>query len=68
MRRVEHNFVQFIRYNEDISPPEVSSDANGKPVKVVDILGNYTLELDADLIVLSTPLVKSEDATEFQSS
>ncbi len=62
--KARHNFVQFIRY-DDASPPEVSSDANGKlSVKVHDILGNYALELDADLIVLSTPLVKSEDAAE----
>jgi heterodisulfide reductase subunit A len=62
--KARHNFVQFIRY-DDASPPQVSSNANGKlSVKVHDILGNYALELDPDLIVLSTPLVKSEDATE----
>ncbi|MGD0203642.1 MAG: CoB--CoM heterodisulfide reductase iron-sulfur subunit A family protein [Candidatus Bathyarchaeia archaeon] len=62
--KARQNFVQFIRYDDD-SPPEVRSGANGKlSVKVHDILVNYTLELDADLIVLSTPLVKSEDAAE----
>jgi len=62
--KARHNFVQFIRY-DDASPPEVRSLANGKlSVKVHDISVNYTLELDPDLIVLSTPLVKSEEATE----
>ena len=62
--KARHNFVQFIRY-DDSNPPQVSSDVNGKlSVKVHDILGNYALELEPDLIVLSTPLVKSEDATE----
>jgi heterodisulfide reductase subunit A len=62
--KARQNFVQFIRY-DDSSPPEVSSNANGQlSVKVHDISVNYTFELNPDLVVLSTPLVKSEDATE----
>ncbi len=62
--KARRNFVQFIRY-DDANPPRVSSDTNGKlSVKVHDILGNYVLELDPDLIVLSTPLIKSEGAAE----
>ncbi len=62
--KARQNFVQFIRYDES-NPPEVSSNANGQlSVKVHDISVNYTFELNPDLVVLSTPLVKSEDATE----
>jgi heterodisulfide reductase subunit A len=62
--KARQNFVQFIRYDES-DPPEVSSNANGQlSVKVHDISVNYTFELNPDLVVLSTPLVKSEDATE----
>jgi len=62
--KARQNFVQFIRY-DDLSPPEVSSDADGQlSVRVHDISVNYTFELNPDLIVLSTPLVKSEDATQ----
>jgi heterodisulfide reductase subunit A len=62
--KARQNFVQFIRY-DDSTPPEVSSIANGQlSVKVHDISVNYTFELNPDLVVLSTPLVKSEEATE----
>jgi len=63
-QKARQNFVQFIRY-DDSSPPEVGSNANGQlSVKVHDISVNYTFELNPDLLVLSTPLVKSEEATE----
>jgi len=62
--KARNKFVQFIRY-EDSSPPQVNSDANGKlTVKVHDIWTNFTFELEPDLVVLSTPLVKTEEATE----
>lgn len=58
------NFVQFIRYDAE-NPPEVCTRPDcGLSVKVHDILVNATLELDADLVVLSTPLVQWEDAKE----
>ncbi len=60
--KARQNFVQFIRY-DDSNPPEVTSNANGQlSVKVHDISVNYTFELNPDLVVLSTPLVQSEDA------
>jgi heterodisulfide reductase subunit A len=62
--KARQNFVQFVRY-DDSDPPEVSSNVNGQlSVKVHDISVNYTFELNPDLVVLSTPLVKSEDAVE----
>lgn len=63
-QKARENFVQFIRY-DDKEPPEVYPRSDGKlSVKVHDILINETLELDADLLVLSTPLVQSEEAKE----
>jgi heterodisulfide reductase subunit A len=63
-QKARGNFVQFIRYDFE-NPPEVCTRPDGKlSVKVHDILVNATLELDADLVVLSTPLVQWEDAKE----
>lgn len=57
-------FVQFIRYDAE-NPPKVCTRPDGKLfVKVHDILVNATFELDADLVVLSTPLVQWESAKE----
>jgi heterodisulfide reductase subunit A len=57
-------FVQFMRYDVE-NPPEICTRPDGKlSVKVHDILVNATLELDADLVVLSTPLIQWEDAKE----
>ena len=62
--KARENFVQFIRYDSE-NPPEVFRRPDGKfTVKVHDILVNGTLELDADLVVLSTPLVQWEEAKE----
>ncbi len=62
--KARENFVQFIRYDSE-NPPEVCRRPDGKfTVKVHDILVNGTLELDADLVVLSTPLVQWEEAKE----
>jgi heterodisulfide reductase subunit A len=63
-QKARENFVQFIRY-DDAEPPEVYARSDGKlSVRVHDILVNDTLEFDADLLVLSTPLVQSEEAKE----
>jgi len=63
-KKARENFVQFIRY-DDVSPPEVCSQSDGRlSVKIHDILVNDTLQLDADLLVLSTPLVQQEEAKE----
>lgn len=63
-QKARGNFVQFIRYDFE-NPPEVCTRPDGRlSVKVHDILVSATLELDADLVVLSTPLVQWEDAKE----
>ena len=63
-RRAREGFIQFIRYDVENSP-EVLIQPNGKlTVKVHDILINATLELNADLVVLSTPLIQREEAKE----
>lgn len=60
--KARQNFIQFIRFDSE-SPPEVIPRPGGKyTVKVKDILINDTIELNADLIVLSTPLVQSSEA------
>jgi len=57
-------FVQFMRYDES-NPPKIRQHAPGKlSVEVYDTLVNETLQLNADLIVLSTPLIQTEDAKE----
>ena len=62
--KARQNYVQFLRYDRE-NPPEVSSSPDGKlAIKVHDILLNDTMELGADLLVLSTPLVKREEAEE----
>jgi len=61
-KEARENFVQFIRYDAE-NPPEVFTRPDGKlGVRVHDILVNATLELDTDLVVLSTPLVQSDGA------
>ncbi|HVO37300.1 MAG TPA: CoB--CoM heterodisulfide reductase iron-sulfur subunit A family protein [Candidatus Acidoferrum sp.] len=63
-REARERFVQFIRYDVE-SSPEVCAEPDGKlSVKVHDILVNSDLELNADLLVLSTPLVQRKDAEE----
>jgi heterodisulfide reductase subunit A len=63
-QKARESFVQFIRFDAE-DPPEVAVESNGKcTVRVRDILVNDNLELDADLVVLSTPLVQTEDAKE----
>jgi len=62
--KARQNCVQFLRYDAE-NPPEVIQCSDGKfMVKVHDILLNATLELDADLVVLSTPLIQREEAKE----
>jgi len=61
-KEARENFVQFIRYDAE-NPPEVFTRPDRKlGVRVHDILVNATLELDTDLVVLSTPLVQSDGA------
>ncbi len=62
--KARENYVQFIRYDAE-NPPEVVASPDGRlAVKVHDVLLNTSLELDADLLVLSTPLVQPGEAKE----
>ena len=57
-----NKFIQFIRYLQE-SPPEVISDPTGKLiVRVYDSLLDSNVEIESDLVVLSTPLVPRDDA------
>lgn len=63
-QKAREKFVQFIRFDAE-NPPEVIPKSRGKyTVRVDDILVNETVELDADLVVLSTPLVQTDEAKE----
>jgi heterodisulfide reductase subunit A len=63
-QRARENFVQFIRFDAE-NPPDVIPKSKGKyTVRVNDILVDETVELDADLVVLSTPLVQTDEAKE----
>jgi heterodisulfide reductase subunit A len=55
------NFINFIRYDQD-KPPKVSPTPDGKfTVTVYDAYLGADIEIDSDLIVLSTPLIQHED-------
>lgn len=61
-RQARENFVQFLRYDVK-NPPEIFTRSDGKlAVKVYDISLNATLDLDADLVVLSVPLIPRKEA------
>jgi len=60
-RDARENLVNFIRYDPD-KPPKVASNPDGKlTVTVYDAYLGIDIEIDSDLVVLSTPLVQHED-------
>ena len=60
-RETRENFINFIRYDPD-KPPRVISKPDGKlTVTVYDAYLGAEIEMDSDLVVLSTPLVQHED-------
>ncbi len=60
-REARENLVNFIRYDPD-KPPKVASNPDGKlTVTVYDAYLATDIEIDSDLVVLSTPLVQHED-------
>jgi len=60
-------FIQFIKYVPE-RPPEVISEPSGKLLlRTYDALLNSEIEIDSDLVVLSTPLIQHEDAKELSS-
>lgn len=67
-KEARENSVQFIRYEAEDSP-ELFSNPDGKfTVRVHDILVDATLELDADLVILSTPLIQHEEVKELSKT
>ncbi|MDH5266373.1 MAG: CoB--CoM heterodisulfide reductase iron-sulfur subunit A family protein [Candidatus Bathyarchaeota archaeon] len=57
-------FIEFIKYTPE-RPPEIVSELGGKlTVRVYDSLLGSDIEIESDLIVLSTPLVPHEEAKE----
>lgn len=61
------NFINFIRYDPD-RPPKVVSGANDNlSVAVYDVYLGAEIELESDLVVLSTPLVQHEDGRKLAS-
>ncbi len=60
-REARANFISFLRYDQD-RPPRVSEKADGNlRVIVFDEYLGADVEIDTDLLVLSTPLVQHED-------
>ncbi|MDH5374709.1 MAG: FAD-dependent oxidoreductase [Candidatus Bathyarchaeota archaeon] len=60
-REARANFINFIRYDQD-RPPKVALKPDGKLiVTVYDSYLSAEIEMDSDLVVLSTPLVQHED-------
>lgn len=56
--------VTFVRY-EKSQPPEVTGSGDrAEKVRVMDALMGRELELDVDLVILTTPLVPAEDNAE----
>ena len=60
-REARAKFINFIRYDQD-KPPKVTSRSDGKlTVTVYDAYLDAVIEIDSDLVVLSTPLIQHED-------
>lgn len=61
------NFVNFIRYDPN-RPPKVATEPDGNLlVTVYDTYLGAEIELESDLVVLSTPLVQHEDGKKLSS-
>jgi heterodisulfide reductase subunit A len=60
-REARANFINFTRYDQD-KPPKVASKPDGKlAVTVYDVYLGAEVEMESDLLVLSTPLIQHED-------
>jgi len=61
------NYVTFIRYDQN-RPPKVTANPDGSLlVTVYDLYLGAEIELESDLLVLSTPLVQHEDGEKLAS-
>jgi heterodisulfide reductase subunit A len=62
------NFISFIRYDPD-KPPKVASRPDGKlGVTVHDEYLGAEIEIDSDLVVLSTPMIQHADGKKTASA
>jgi heterodisulfide reductase subunit A len=66
-REARMNFINFIHYDPD-RPPKVTSKRDGMlTVTVYDAYLGAEIEMDSDLVVLSTPLIQHEDGRKLSS-
>jgi heterodisulfide reductase subunit A len=66
-KEARDNFVNFIRYDSK-RPPKVTTGSDGNLlVTVYDTYLGAEIELESDLVVLSTPLVQHEDGKKLSS-
>ena len=66
-REARASFINFIRYDSD-KPPKATSKSDGKlTVTVYDEYLGAEIELDTDLLVLSTPLIQHEEGRKLSS-
>ena len=66
-KEARDNFVNFIRYDSN-RPPKVTTGSDGNLlVTVYDTYLGAEIELESDLVVLSTPLVQHEDGKKLSS-
>jgi len=66
-REARESFIDFIRYDPD-KPPKVTSRPDGKStVTLYDAYLGADIEIDSDLVVLSTPLIQHEDGRKLSS-
>ena len=60
-RKARNTFIDFLRYDED-RPPKINPNTDGTlRIKVYDAFLGEEIEIDSDLLVLSTPLVQHEE-------
>jgi heterodisulfide reductase subunit A2 len=60
-RRAMGMGVRFVRYDKDQPPQVEGTDGKAKTVRVFHMLIGKEIELKADLVLLTTPLVPAED-------
>jgi heterodisulfide reductase subunit A len=66
--KARESFINFMRYDPD-KPPKVGSKPDGTlTVTVYDAYLGADIEIDSDLVVLSTPLVQHEDGRKLSST
>ncbi len=66
-RKAREEFIDFLRYDED-KPPKITSEHEGAlKIRVYDAFLGEEIEINSDLVVLSTPLVQHEEGRKLSS-